>query len=98
MKNKGFKTVIGIVTAASMLAGNLTVPMAAEEDAFVSEEAAVVEEVAGSGVLAGDLEAVFDDLDAGFEDDTISEEADVTGLDELVAASEEADEPVVAEE
>jgi len=107
MIKKGYKTILGIVIVTFMLADDLIVPMAAEENVFVSDEA-----VAGSEIEAvdfvqpdgEDIQVVCDEeeYDGDLEDEcefsTMIEEADPTGFDELVDQVGAEDVPWLAEE
>ena len=104
MRNRGLKTLLSSLIVASMVTGSLVVPVSAEEDAFVADEA-----VAGSeasipeaadvlGLSDDELQAIYDDADAEYEADVVSEEADVTGLDEFLSQIDAVDDAAVAEE
>ena len=107
MIKKGYKTILGIAIVTFMLADDLIVPMAAEENVFVSDEA-----VAGSEIEAvdfvqpdgEDIQVVCDEeeYDGDLEDEcefsTMIEEADPTGFDELVDQVGAEDVPWLAEE
>ena len=104
MRNRGLKTLLSSLIVASMVTGSLVVPVSAEEDAFVADEAVAASEASVPeaadvlGLADDELQEIFDDADAEYEADVVSEEADVTGLDESLSQIDAVDDAAVTED